>query len=163
MVIVPNPDLKPEKTLNYELGVSKIFNNKTKWESAVYYTSFIDIGTVDKFTFNGKDSILYDGMMSRVYANQNKDKAFIYGVSTNTSSRFDKHFSMNLALNYTYGRIKTDSIDLPLDHIPPFMAKIGWAYTNARFQGDFFIHYNGWKKLKDYFLNGEDTMPSAVG
>ncbi|HLG36418.1 MAG TPA: TonB-dependent receptor, partial [Bacteroidia bacterium] len=58
MVIVPNTDLKPEQTLNYELGVSKIFGEKTRWENSVYYTDYRDIAVVDAFRFNGQDSIL---------------------------------------------------------------------------------------------------------
>ncbi len=162
IVIVPNVDLKPEKTINYEIGITKIFNEKTRWENSIYYTDYRDIAVVDSFQFNGKDSLMYDGTMSRVYANQNKDKAFIYGFSSNLFSKLDEHFTMAISINYTYGRIKTDSMDYPLDHIPPFMARTDFTYNNNRFSSDFFINFSGGKMLKDYYLNGEDNEQYAT-
>jgi hemoglobin/transferrin/lactoferrin receptor protein len=161
-VIVPNADLKPEKTVNTELGVTKIFNNHTRWENTVYYTHFIDAIVTDKFTFNGKDSIMYDETMSQVYANQNKGEAFLYGFSSSLKSQLDKNFLFSCMINYTYGRIKTDTTDAPLDHIPPFMARIAMNYTNNNFSSDFFVNYNGWKRLKNYNLGGEDNEQYAV-
>ncbi len=161
-VIVPNNKLKAEKTINYEAGITKIFNGKTRWENNVYYTQMIDAIVTDKFQFNGSDSILYDGAMSLVLANQNKGSAYIYGVSSNLVSQLSKNFRVSLAVNYTYGRIKTDSVDTPLDHIPPFMARLALNYTNKNFSSDLFVNFNGAKKLKDYHLNGEDNEQYAT-
>lgn len=162
MVIVPNVDLKPEKTINYELGITKIFNGISRWENTVYYTTFKDVAVIDTFTYNGSDSLMYDGTMSRVYANQNKDKAYVFGFSSNFISKLDDHFMMSLGLNYTYGRVKTDSSDAPLDHIPPFMARTSFSYTNNKFNADFFINLSGAKLLKNYSLGGEDNEQYAT-
>jgi hemoglobin/transferrin/lactoferrin receptor protein len=162
MVIVPNTDLKPEQTLNYELGISKIFGEKTRWENSIWFTDYTNIAVVDSFTFNGQDSILYDGSMAQVFANQNKDKAYIYGFSSNIRSQCSENFLLTFSLNYTYGRIKTDSSDYPLDHIPPFMMRLGMNYTHKKFSSDFIINYNGWKRWKDYNLNGEDNEQYAT-
>ncbi|MEP7197077.1 MAG: TonB-dependent receptor [Saprospiraceae bacterium] len=161
-VIVPNSDLKPEKTINYEFGITKIFNQKTHWENAIYYTDFIDAIVTDQFTLNGQDSILYDGSLSQVFANQNKRKAYVFGFSSNVKSQFTDNLHLTLGVNYTYGRIKTESSDTPIDHIPPFMTHLQLTYTNKNFSSDFFINYNGWKKLKDYYLNGEDNEQYAT-
>ncbi len=161
-VIVPNVDLKPEKTYNYEFGITKIFNSKTRWENSIYYTAFYNIAVVDSFKLNGKDSIMYDGTMSQVFANQNKDQAYLYGFSSNLVSQLDAHFIMKIGINYTYGRIKTDFNDVPLDHIPPFMAQTIFTYTDNNFSSDFSIYYSGAKKLKDYYLNGEDNEQYAT-
>ena len=162
LVIVPNPDLKPEKTVNTEFGITKIFDKKTSWENVVYYTHFIDAVVTDKFKLNGQDSILYDGSMSQVLANQNAGEAYIYGLSSNIRSQCTDNLSLNFSLNYTYGRIKTDSSDYPLDHIPPFMMRLQLSYVYEKFNADFFVNYNGWKKLKDYYLNGEDNEQYAT-
>jgi hemoglobin/transferrin/lactoferrin receptor protein len=161
-VIVPNVDLRPELTYSYEMGVTRVFNKKTIWENVVYYTRFTNAIVTDVATFNGKDSIIYDGTMSKVYANQNKGEAYLYGFSSNLTSRLDDNFKMLFAINYTYGRIKTDSTDYPLDHIPPFMARLALTYTENKFSSDFFINYNGWKKLKNYNLGGEDNDQYAT-
>ena len=161
-VIVPNANLKPEKTINYEMGFTKIFERKSLWENNFYYTQFFDAIVSDKFTLDGKDSIMYDGTLSQVYANQNKKEAYLYGFSSTLKSQAGEHFIFSLMFSYTYGRVKTDSTDAPLDHIPPFMAKTRLTYKNKNFSSDFFINYNGWKKIKDYSLGGEDNEQYAT-
>jgi hemoglobin/transferrin/lactoferrin receptor protein len=161
-VIVPNPDLKPEQTFNSELGITRFFNGHTRWENSIYYTRFFDAIVTDEFTFNGQDSIIYDGEMSQVMANQNKKNAYIYGFSTAVISQCNENFLLSFMMNYTYGRIKTDSSDYPLDHIPPFMARLQLTYTNHNFSSDFFVNYNGWKKLKNYNMGGEDNQQYAT-
>ncbi len=163
-VRVPNVNLKPERTVNYELGISKMFGEKSRWENSVFYTDLYDAIVVDKSTYNGKDSIMYDGMLSKVYSCQNKGRAFIYGASTNFKSQLSEHVMMSFAMNYTYGRIKTDSVDTPMDHIPPFTTRVFFTYTNKKFSSDFFINYNGWKHLKDYAVDAgaEDNSEYAT-
>lgn len=161
-VIVPNKDLKPEQTINYELGFTQSLGSKTTWENYLYYTSIKDIAVVDKFTFNGQDTILYDGDLSQVLANQNKQQGYIYGISSNLTSILDNHFTFQTGINYTYGRLKTDSVDSPLDHIPPFQARISLKYQAEKFSTMFYVNYNGAKELKDYLLNGEDNEQYAT-
>lgn len=162
MVIVPNTTLGPERTINYELGISRLINRKTRWDNSIYYTDYRDITVVAEYTLNGQDSIMYDGMMSKVYANQNKESAFIYGFQSNLVSQLDDHFRFTASINYTYGRLKTDSVDAPMDHIPPFLARMGLTYTHKNFKGDFYALYNSAKKLKDYSGSGEDNLQYAT-
>jgi hemoglobin/transferrin/lactoferrin receptor protein len=161
-VIVPNEDLKPEKTVTTELGITKINSGKSMWENTLWYTQFYDAIVTDAFKFNGQDSIEYDGTLSQVLANQNKRRAYMYGFSSSYRYQFNDHFVYDLSLNYTYGRVKTDSSDYPIDHIPPFMARMGLTYKNNKFSSLFYLNYNGWKKLKDYYLNGEDNEQYAT-
>lgn len=161
MVIVPNTELKAEKTLNYELGITRIYNNKTKWENTFYYTQFRDVAVVLPFTFNGKDSLEYDGVLSKVFANQNRDRAYIYGLSSNLFSQLDNHFSFGLGINYTYGRVQTDTTNSPLDHIPPFNARTSFQYKNGRFSSELNAIYNSWKRLENYG-GGEDNIQYAT-
>ncbi len=161
-LIVPNKDLKPEKTVNTEFGMAKLFSNKTIWEANVYYTMFMDAIVTDRFKYNGADSIMYDGSMSMVLANQNKEQAYIYGFSTSVRSQLSKNFLLTFGLNYTYGRIKTDSTAYPLDHIPPVMVKLMLSYHKDKWDGNFFVDYNSAKELKNYYLNGEDNEQYAT-
>jgi hemoglobin/transferrin/lactoferrin receptor protein len=163
-VIVPNISLKPEGTINYELGLTRIFSRKTRWENFVYYTQFVDIVETSGDKFNGKDSIIYDGFMSKVISNQNRGKAYIYGFSSNFTSFISTNFNMSMMMNYTYGRLKTDGIETPLSQINPFMARVQFSYTDKKFSSDFFVNYNGWKRMADYYVNpgGEDNQVYAT-
>ncbi|MFZ7146327.1 MAG: TonB-dependent receptor plug domain-containing protein [Bacteroidota bacterium] len=161
-LIVPNSDLKPEKTINGELGISKVFNKKTRLENSIFYTRFFDAIVTDKFTFNGEDSVLNDGTMSQVYANQNKQNAFITGFSSHLKSQLSERFLLSIGVTYTYGRINTDSVDYPLDHIPPISSRLSLAYSHNKIFTELSANFNGKKKLTDYYLNGEDNEQYAT-
>jgi hemoglobin/transferrin/lactoferrin receptor protein len=100
--------------------------------------------------------------MSKVFANQNKGEAYICGFSSNLTADCGRFFEIKAILNYTYGRIKTDSVDAPLDHIPPVSLRLGLNYLNRRLSAGFDVTYNGWKHLKDYSLSGEDNEQYAT-
>jgi hemoglobin/transferrin/lactoferrin receptor protein len=161
-VVVPNNNLKPEKTLNTELGVTKIFGSKTIWENALYYTQFFDAIVTGKYRYQGQDSVMYDGSKSRVLANQNERTAYIYGFSSQLRTQLPAHLSLSLGASYTYGRINTDSVDQPLDHIPPLLLHLQLDYSKNKLSSSLFINYNGAKQLKDYYLNGEDNEQYAT-
>ena len=161
-LIVPNTSLKPEKTINTEWGFSKILNKRTRFENSVYYTTFFDAIATAPFQLNGRDSILYNGTNSPISANQNLGRAYIYGFSTTLKTQASEELGFLLSMNYTYGRLKTDSADVPLDHISPFMAKAQVIYSAKKFTQEFFVIYNGWKKLKDYRLDAEDNEDYAT-
>ncbi|MFN0200094.1 MAG: TonB-dependent receptor plug domain-containing protein [Bacteroidia bacterium] len=155
-LIVPNENLKPERTINQELKLS--LGNKTiKWEIVGFYTMFNNAIVADKFQYEGKDSVLYDGVLCEIYANQNKRNAFIYGGSSNLRWQISPEFSATSSLTYTKGRIKTDTTPAPLDHIAPMFGKTSLLYANEKGQVELWANYSAAKKIEEYMLNGEDN------
>ena len=118
--------------------------------------------TVQSSTFQGKDSILYDGVMSKVTSTVNKGKAYIYGLEGGLTGNLNEHLSVVGTFNYTYGRIVTDTTDYPLDHIAPLFGKVSFNVKMKKIRGEFFVNYSAWKKMKDYNLMGEDNEPYAT-
>jgi hemoglobin/transferrin/lactoferrin receptor protein len=161
-LIVPNSNLKPEKTINTEIGITKVFGSNTIWENALYYTQYIDAIVTAATTYNGADSVMYDGEMSRVLANQNQGTAYICGLSSGIRSKLSRYLLLSANVNYTYGRINTDTTAYPLDHISPLTFSTRLSYSRNRAGADFFINYNGAKQLKDYYRNGEDNEQYAT-
>lgn len=161
-VIVPNTNLKPEQTVTFDLGLIKYFGRDIYWENALYYTNFTNAITLGTATFNGNDSIVYDGVMSKVYSPNNSRNAFVYGYSSTFKAELNSYFILSAGFTYTYGRIKTDSTDVPMDHIPPFLANVSLSYKKEKFSTQFFVNYNGWKRLKDYNPEGEDNLQYAT-
>ena len=163
-VLVPNPDLEPETTTNFELGLSKTFNKRVTVDLNGFYTLYNNALTVDDFTVNGEDSIDYDGTLSHVSALTNKREAYLYGASGQFNAQFDEHFSFNSGVTWTYARIKTDSVDQPLDHIPPVFGRAGLAYQASRLRGEVYVVYNGWKRLSQYSTaaGSEDNLLYAT-
>lgn len=162
-VIVPNNDIKPEKTYNLDLSMAKSFNNVFSLEGTFFYTAFRDAIVTDKFTFNGQDSIVYDGAKSAVYANQNKNKANIVGVSVTAKADITEGVSAYATYNYTKGRIQnSDGTDSPLDHVAPAFGRIGVQYNNQKLKSELFTNFSAAKKLADYSASGEDNLVYAT-
>lgn len=161
-LIVPNPDVKPEKTLNVDFGITRYLTPAMRWEVTGYHTWFFDAIVLDRFTFNGQPVVDYDGIPTRVYANQNKRRAYIRGLSTVLQGDLSASISATATFNYTYGRIKADPADAPLGHIPPAFGRVGFRYHKNSLDAEAFVNYNGWKRLKNYFRNGEDNEVYAT-
>lgn len=161
-VIVPNPDLKPEYTYNVDLSVSKLIAKKLNLYATGYYTWYNNAIVTEPSTFNGTDSIYYDGSYSQVTSSTNAGKAYIYGANAGFSVDVTEMFSISSTLNYTYGRVKTDSTDYPLDHIPPVYGRTSFNLNITKFHGEFYVVYNGWKRLDDYSPSGEDNLDQAT-
>lgn len=161
-VIVPNPNLKTEYTYNAELSLSKTINKRATVSATGYYTLLKNAITVQNAQFNGQDSIIYDGLMSKVVSTVNAGEAYIYGIEGSFIGNLNEFLSMTGSINYTYGRIKTDSTDYPLDHIPPVFGKVSMNYQEGKFRSEFFVSFSGWKRLKDYNVQGEDNVANAT-
>jgi len=157
-ITVPNPDLKPEYTYNLDAGISKTWNNRITFGGTAFYTAYRDAITVRPSTFNGNDSIVYDGVLSAVATSVNANQAYIYGFNLSLNADVNEHFSIYSSVNYTYGRIETDSTDYPLDHIAPVFGKTSFVVKQKKFRGEFFVLYNGPKLSRDYNLLGEDNQ-----
>jgi hemoglobin/transferrin/lactoferrin receptor protein len=159
-VIVPNPNLKAEYSYNGELGISKTFKNKVTLSALGYYTQLNNLIYTQKSQFNGADSIIYDGQLSQVISPTNAGSAFIYGLEGGLTGT--NYLSVFGTLNYTYGRIKTDTTDYPMDHIAPLFGRFGLTYSLKRFKAEVFSNFAGAKLLKDYNLIGEDNFAYAT-
>jgi len=161
-VIVPNPDLKPEHTYNAEIGISKTLNERVNISASTYYTWYENALRLGPAKFQGADSILYDGQMSKVFSTLNTGKAYIYGFEGMIIGNLNQNLSVRGTVNYTYGRIVTDSLDQPLDHIPPVFGKLLFHSEMKKWSADYYLNYSAWKRRKDYNLNGEDNLPYAT-
>ena len=161
-VVVPNAKLKPEYTYNAELGISRLVVNGVTASVNGYYTYLVNGLTVQNGTFNGQDSIMYDGQLSQVMSTVNAAKSRIFGVEGMLQAKFNEHFNLLATVNYTNGRILTDSVPYPLDHIPPTFGKVSLGYVNAKFRSEFFVNYSGWKRIADYNMIGEDNFAYAT-
>jgi len=164
VLIVPNAEIKPEYATNFELGISKIFDKRYKFDFTGFYTSLENALVLADYKYNGKDSALYNGVKTKTQAMQNADHAYIYGFSAGVQFDFNDNLSFKSILNYTYGRYinaKNDTV-IPLDHIAPVFGQTSILYKAKNFDGEFFIRYNGKKALSDYSPSGEDNLPYAT-
>jgi len=161
-VVVPNPGLRPEQTCNFDLGLSRAFGPVSVTLNG-YYTLFRNGLVSDRFTFNGSDSIYYNGALTAVTALQNKARARLYGMQADLSLRPVPGGLLYARLAYTRGRYTNpDGSTVPLDHIAPLAGTAGLRYTGRGFSAEGYVRYNGWKKKADYNPYGEDNLQYAT-
>ena len=161
-VVVPNASLKPEYTYNAELNFNHT-SGSLSFGGSIFYTLFKQALVVDRFTFNGKDSILYGGVNSAVFASQNKAKAYVFGWSGNASFKITGQLNIEGVATYTEGKYTDQKgVQVPLDHIPPFYGKISINQSFKKGNASVYSLFNGWKKIKDYNPNGEDNQQYAT-
>jgi hemoglobin/transferrin/lactoferrin receptor protein len=162
-VYVPNAEVEPEYTYNADLTFSRQIAKIIRLEVTGFFTYFSNAIVGAPFSLNGQDSILYNGVISAVYANQNLNKGRTYGFSANMKIDFTTSLSLISTATYTKGRLEKFGIgEIPQDHIPPFFGKTSISFQKQRFSTEFFALYNGWKKIKDYNPDGEDNQQYAT-
>ena len=121
-ITVPNPDLSPEYAWNFEIGIIKNISGKFRLELNGFHTILNNAIVRRPFTFNGKDSIDFDGTLSRVEALQNVAKATVWGLQASVEIFFAKNLSFQSHANWITGKETDDVSDeqVPLRHSPPF-------------------------------------------
>ncbi|PJE45928.1 MAG: TonB-dependent receptor [Sediminibacterium sp.] len=162
LVVVPNTNIRPEYTYNVEWNLNK-YGAVFSYGAAVFYTAFNNALVLDRYLFNGQDSIMYNGVQSGVYALQNKARARLYGLTLNASIQFAKTLTAEGVINFTRGQFR-DAINgrTPLDHIPPTHGRFVLKHQRAKWNADLSVLFNGWKRLADYNPNGEDNVQYAT-
>ena len=162
-VIVPNADINPEYTYNFDLGITKTFQDIVRFELTGFYTLFRNAIASAPFKLNGQDSIVYNGVTSAVYASQNVNEAYVRGFNARLKIELSKKLSWDNTISHTYGRYKNpDGTKKPLDHVPPVFGKTNLTYADKKLSTEVYCLFNGWKKIKDYNPDGEDNGQYAT-
>ncbi len=134
-VIVPNPDLKAEYAYNAEAGVATIFGKRWKMDLTAYYTRLNDALVRRDYTLNGMDTLLYDGVPSRVQALQNAAKATIYGIQFGLEGEIAEGLSISADVNYQKGEEELDDGTIsPSRHAAPFFGMARLSYRSGALQ-----------------------------
>jgi outer membrane receptor protein involved in Fe transport len=119
---VPNPDLKPERSFNTEIGWKTRYD-RFSGSFFLYRNNLKDLIERKKATYNGHDSI--DG--EKVYKKENFSKAYIQGVEAEFQYEFVSWLSGYGNITYTYGQNET--ADEPLTRMPPLYGRFGMYFT----------------------------------
>lgn len=165
-VILPNPDVRPEQTLNADINVATFKQGVIEWTASVFGTYMFDAITLAPSMFNGKDKIDYDGEPSKIYMTHNSSRAYVVGAQTSVSVNMSRNFGANANLTYTYGNYigNDDMEDMPLDHVAPLYGKVGLTFTSncRKVKAELFSLFNAKKPFSRYNMNGEDNAGYAT-
>ncbi|WNB17708.1 TonB-dependent receptor [Marivirga arenosa] len=141
-VTVPNPNLNAEYAYNWDLGVTKVFNDFLKVDATAYYTLLNNAMVRRNFQLNGQDSIIYDGVNSRVQAIQNAARATVYGVQAGIEVKLWAGINITSDLNYQLGEEELDNGEIsPSRHAAPMFGVTRITYNSADFMVQVYTNY----------------------
>jgi len=139
-VVIPNPELKPEYARNFEFGIIKKWNEKASFEITAFYTRLKNAIVRREYTLNGRDSIMYDGTMSKTEALVNADAADIFGTTLVFEYLFTAKLHTRSDLTITDGE---DSDGYPVRHAPPLFGSSHLIFEGQKLFFDLYTHFNG--------------------
>lgn len=118
---VPNFDLQPEKSLNFEVGLK---TKKDRFSSGVYLfrNQLRDLITNVTTTYQGQNTL--DGV--QVYHRENVSRAVIQGVESELEFLLANGLLAQANASYTHG--ENTSKNEPMRRIPPFYGSTGLFY-----------------------------------
>jgi hemoglobin/transferrin/lactoferrin receptor protein len=145
VVVVPNPDLRPEYAYSIDLGLAKHFGEIIRTEVSAFYTWLDNSMVRHDFIFNGEDSIVFQGVLSKVEAITNAGTARVYGLHFNVQVNLIDNLKITSALNITEGYEKGG---IPLRHSAPLFGSAHLIYEIQKFKADLYANYNGAKKFE---------------
>jgi hemoglobin/transferrin/lactoferrin receptor protein len=154
LVVVPNPNLEPEKAYNAELGLQLNFGKVVQVDLAGYYTLLKDAMVRRDFSLNGETTIDYRGEPSRVQAIQNTAQAHVYGFEAGAKIKFSDRLRLTTQLSVTEGEEEQeDGTTAPLRHAAPLFGNVHLVWENDALRFDLFTEYNG-------EISAEELAPS---
>jgi len=139
-VVIPNPELRPEYARNLELSIIRSYAQKARIEVTGFYTRLKNAMVRRDYLLNGQDSILYDGVMSKVEALVNTESATIYGANFTFEYLITNSLRTRSDLTIAKGK---DSEGFPLRHVPPTFGSSHLIYENQKLFLDFYADYSG--------------------
>lgn len=162
LVVVPNTALGPERTVNAEIGVGRSVAGRWAAEVQAFHTWYTDALVQRPFTWNGRDTLVYDDVPSAVTALVNAGRGYITGASAQAQVQLGRRMSVRASITHTVGRIREAGGTVPLDHVPPTYGRMGWELRMRRVEAEVFALFNGWKRRADYSASGEDNLQYAL-
>lgn len=144
LVVVPNPDLKPEYAYTADISVATVIDNLVKLEATVFYSHLKNSMLRLDYKLNGQDSIMYQGEMSKVQAIQNSAEANIYGFQAGIEADLTNGFTLQTQVNYQTGKeTLANGETSPVRHAAPFFGVTRLGYKNNGLKLELNVAYNG--------------------
>jgi hemoglobin/transferrin/lactoferrin receptor protein len=143
-VMVPNPSLQAEQAYNVEVNVGKVIQDQLLIDLTGYYT-YLTNGLVRRPSeFNGQDSIVYDGALSRVLSLQNAAFIGVVGLQANLEYKISPSFTLQSKVNIQKGTEEMESGDRsPSRHAPPTFGLTRLDYQRKNLRLQLFTEYAG--------------------
>ena len=150
-VLVPNPELEPERSLGFELGTYFKTSNNIELDFSSYLT-YLYNGMIrgDFVLENGLTEIIYDGSLSQIQALQNSSRSLIYGLEFGMKWPLSQNLIIKTQHNVIAGyELNELSFSYPVRHIPPNYGNFHIIFKKGKLNLDAFVNYNSEIPFKD--------------
>ena len=160
-VVVPNIDLTAEIAYNGEINLSKLIGNSLKIDLTGYYT-YLQNAMVRRATkVDGKDSILYNGKMSKAYSIQNAAFAEIYGFHAGFEIDLPLGFYLSSRYNVQIGKEELNNgATTNSRHAAPAFGLSTLGYKKEKIHLQFYAAYSASVSYEN--LNEEERQKPAI-
>lgn len=154
-VVVPNSELKPEYAYNGEVGLTGTIGNLLTIDVAAFYTHLNNAIVRGPSTFNGQDSIDYDGTLSQVMALQNISHLRVWGIQVALAKPITPYLNFSVSFNYQKGKEKSieDGQYYSPTHVAPLFGSIQLAFKKPKYQVVLYSNLNGQILFDDLALS----------
>ena len=160
-VVVPNVNLSAETAYNGEINLSKLLGNSLKIDLTGYYT-YLKNAMVRRATkVEGKDSILYNGKMSKAYSIQNAAFAEIYGFHAGFELDLPLGFYLSSRYNVQIGKEELNNgATTNSRHAAPAFGLSTLGYKKGKIHLQFYAAYSASVSYEN--LNEEERQKPAI-
>ena len=160
-VVVPNIDLTAEIAYNGEINLSKLIGNSLKIDLTGYYT-YLQNAMVRRATkVDGKDSILYNGKMSKAYSIQNAAFAEIYGFHVGFEIDLPLGFYLSSRYNVQIGKEELNNgATTNSRHAAPAFGLSTLGFKKGKIHLQFYAAYSASVSYEN--LNEEERQKPAI-
>jgi hemoglobin/transferrin/lactoferrin receptor protein len=139
-VVVPNPALRPEFVFNRELRILHTLKNSGKIEISLFNSRLKNAMVRRSFALDGKDSIMYNDILSRVEAIVNADYGNVSGFSIAFDLPAGSCFWLKNSFSYLKGK---DSEGYGIRHVPPVFGTSRIIFEKPTWTSEVFFRFNG--------------------
>ncbi len=170
-VLVPNPELGPERAVSAELTLGQTLGEPggsgfaARLSATAFATQLGDVVVRANGQLpSGDTTFVSSGRTYRVQTNVNADRGRVRGVGLRADLTYGPAWSLGLRATYTHGRaIAQDGERTPLAHIPPVFGQALARYRHGRLDVTAVGRFNGRKAWRDYApLGSSDNAELAI-
>jgi hemoglobin/transferrin/lactoferrin receptor protein len=150
VVAVPNPELKPEYSYNAEISLTRSLEDRLQISATAYYTILDHALVFDNLSFQGMDSLYFDGELSKTQGLTNTSSANIYGGNFQLEVALTSDLAFKGSFTITRGE---DDKNRPLRHTTPNFGLMRLLYKRNQFQGEINYQFSGKRDFEDLPLS----------
>lgn len=143
-VLIPNPNLRAEYAYNLEVNAGKVINDNIMIDLTAYYTRLDNALVRREATLNGRDSVIYDGELSRVLSLQNAAFVRILGFQGALEIKLPNYLTFSSRINIQKGTEEMDNgQQSPSRHAPPTFGVTRLEYSREKLRIQLYAEYAG--------------------